>query len=471
METRLPPVRALLAPALFGLACTILTLLTIHAFGGSLPLEASGYRVDVPVAEASNLVAGSDVQISGVKVGQVAAIQRSGGHAVVTLNLDPEFAPLRSGAQAIVRTKTLLGEGYIEIAPGRADAPPVPEGGTLPAANVHRRVQLDEFLSTFSGPTRRRLRSLLGGLAEAYAGRAGALSDSIARAAPFTADLGGVLRAADRQRASLRRLIASAGDVMRAAGSRAGELRAAIEAGNRLLSATASVDGSLAATLRRLPPFLAQLRATADRLAAASPDLETAVRALEPAAPLLAPALREIEVSAPTFRSLFRALPATLRSGDRGLPSLKPISKAARRGFHGFYPTSRDLIPFMQLFARDRNALKILANVAAVNAGSFVSGTGQVVGYATGIASIWNETISGWKKKLPTNRQNPYPKPPDGLLDTGRIGVLKSYDCRHVHNPLYLPPTGTGAPPCILQGPWRFDGRSAFYPRLYRAPP
>jgi hypothetical protein len=124
----------------------------------------------------------------------------------------------------------------------------------------------------------------------------------------------------------------------------------------------------------------------------------------------------------------------------------------------------------MQLFAQNRAApADILANVADIGNGTFVGPGGLVVGYIPGIPSIWNETIGGWTHKLPTNRQNPYPQP-GALLETGQIGVLKAYDCRNTGNPLILPPTGTGAPPCFLQGPWTFDGKTAYYPRLLLAP-
>ena len=57
------------------------------------------------------------------------------------------------------------------------------------------------------------------------------------------------------------------------------------------------------------------------------------------------------------------------------------------------------------------------------------------------------------------------------LLDTAKIGTLKSFDCRNIHNVAYLPPTGTGTPPCIEMQPSEFEGRSKLYPRLELDPP
>lgn len=71
--------------------------------------------------------------------------------------------------------------------------------------------------------------------------------------------------------------------------------------------------------------------------------------------------------------------------------------------------------------------------------------------------------------KLPTNRSNPYPAPSaEGDIATGG---LRAYDCRNTGNPLVIPPTDTGSPPCKVQGPWTFDGKSAYYPRLQEAGP
>src|SRR5439155_27335740 len=123
METHTPHWRRLVLPAGFALACVVLPLLTFRGFGGKLPLEPKGYRFDIPLPRALNLVEGSDVQMSGVVIGRVAALRRQGNRAIATVEIDDQYAPVRSGAKAIVRAKTLLGEGYLELAPGPSTAP------------------------------------------------------------------------------------------------------------------------------------------------------------------------------------------------------------------------------------------------------------------------------------------------------------------------------------------------------------
>src|SRR5438094_238225 len=147
--------RRLLALAIgFSLLCIVLTIFTFRSFGGATPLASHGYRVHVPMPDSQTLLTGSDVRTSGVKIGKVVSVARSGNHAVVTIELGSQFVPMRSGASAIFREKTLLGEGYLEIAPGPPGAAPIPEDGYLAANQVRSAVTLGAFLSTFSPATR-----------------------------------------------------------------------------------------------------------------------------------------------------------------------------------------------------------------------------------------------------------------------------------------------------------------------------
>jgi virulence factor Mce-like protein len=458
-------------PGIVALACVILTGALLVAFGSSVPFAAQGYRVTVPIAQAQNLVPGSGVEIAGVRIGKVVSISTAPAGAEVQLQLQPRFAPLRVGAVAIARTKTLLGEGYVEIAPGSRNAPAVPDGGRLPASHVEPSVQLDQLLSTFGPSTRERLRSLFGGLAASLAGRDSQLSDALGHAAPVSESAGQVLATLDARRGDITRLIAAGAGIVDAVGSREGALESAVTAGDQVLAQTAARRRALAATVAELPGVEYQLHRTAGDVIAAGHDLDTALGDVSAVAPLVGPALRALDGAAPQLLGLFANLPAALAAGRLGLPALSAIAAAAERGFAQFYPTSRELIPFMQLFALEKLTPLIFANTDNVAAGSYVDAAGVPHTYGSGIITVWNESIAGWVKKLPTNRQNPYPEPPDSLLDTGRIGVIKSYDCRNIHNPLYLPPTGTGAPPCILQGPWTFDGVTGYYPRLKLAGP
>ena len=161
-----------------------------------------------------------------------------------------------------------------------------------------------------------------------------------------------------------------------------------------------------------------------------------------------------------------------MAAGNRGLPSLSRILRAAPSALKPAYPASRELIPFMQLLGLYRSSAVIgtLTNVGAVLNGKMVGPQGKIIGRAGGAAYLSNESIAGFVKKLPTNRSNAYPKA-DALDDIKRGGFLKRYDCRHTGNRALVPPIGSGVPPCVVQGPWEFNGVTAYYPRLQLAPP
>ncbi len=131
---------------------------------------------------------------------------------------------------------------------------------------------------------------------------------------------------------------------------------------------------------------------------------------------------------------------------------------------------SRQLIPFVQLAAvNGRSIVRALSNMgAAINGRSQLPG-GNFGSYVSASLSFWNEIVGGWTKKLPSNRSNPYPAP-DSAATIAR-GGLRAYDCRNVFNPPILPVIGTGVPDCKTQGPWEFNGKKRYYPRLELAAP
>ena len=100
------------------------------------------------------------------------------------------------------------------------------------------------------------------------------------------------------------------------------------------------------------------------------------------------------------------------------------------------------------------------ADVASVGQGKLVQADGPAHHFLAATTLVWNEAIGGYQKRLPSNRQNPYPAPDSENNIAHRD--LNAYDCRNIHNSPLVPviPPGTGAPPCVTQGPWTFNGLS-----------
>jgi virulence factor Mce-like protein len=464
MLTRIPSPRELLLPIAFALIAAVLAIGVWRGFGGVVPFQPQGYRITADLPEADSVLANSDVRIAGVDVGHVVSVESLGRRARVELEIDPEFAPLRRDARIVVRSKTLLGEGYLEVAPGDRKAAPIADGGRIPGSGVVRAQRLDDVLQAFPESTRRDMRRMLAGLAGAFDGRAMALNQALGRAPGVVGNLEAVARRLQRQQEPLRSLLGSSTDVFEALGSQDAALVGAIRQGSRVFATTAARDRDLAALVDALPPFLGDLRVASGRLQGASGDLRRAVAALRPTAPLVAPALVALRDDTKRLQAGFRKVAPAFRDTTKALPSVTRLLDGVGPSLANVHLAARQLLPFVQLSAASRdNFVANFANVAATFNGRTVVPGGKLGQYAGGWLTAWNEIVGGWTKKLPTNRANPYPRP--GATDEMARGGLQSYDCRNQNNPLILPPFG-GAPPCKTQGPWTFNGKSASYPRL-----
>src|SRR6476659_7211534 len=144
METSAPSIPKILTMVLFALSCVGLLLFLWLSFGGKIPFNPQGYQVRVSFTNAGELATQADVRIAGVSVGKV--IQKSldpqGNRTIATIQLNNQYAPLHQDAKAILRTKTIIGETYVEITPGSSQAPPIRDGGMLARSQVEPAVQL-----------------------------------------------------------------------------------------------------------------------------------------------------------------------------------------------------------------------------------------------------------------------------------------------------------------------------------------
>src|SRR3954452_14822717 len=110
MPKQAPTFTRLAAMFVFALSCFGLLLFLWLAFGGTIPLKPKGYRFQTTFAEATQLAREADVRISGVPVGKVKTIEPNTktGRTTAVIEMESEYAPVKSDARAILRQKTLL---------------------------------------------------------------------------------------------------------------------------------------------------------------------------------------------------------------------------------------------------------------------------------------------------------------------------------------------------------------------------
>ena len=161
----------------------------------------------------------ADVRISGVPVGKVKKItpNKRTGRSDVVIQLQSRYAPLPSDARAILRQKTLLGETYVELTPGRNSAQPIPEGGALASTQVSETVELDEILRSFDPETRADFQQWMQTQAQAIGGRGQDLNDALGNLAPFAEDTATIVDVLNRQEEALSQLVANTGIVFQRA--------------------------------------------------------------------------------------------------------------------------------------------------------------------------------------------------------------------------------------------------------------
>src|SRR6476620_9345582 len=136
MSKKAPSTTQLLVITGFALSCFGILLFLWITFGGPTPFKAKSYEVSVPFEEAAQLAQQSDVRISGVNIGKVKSIDRDPGKlAIAKLEIDDKYAPLPQETRAILRTKTLLSETYVELSPGDSAGPKMEDGDELAKAN------------------------------------------------------------------------------------------------------------------------------------------------------------------------------------------------------------------------------------------------------------------------------------------------------------------------------------------------
>jgi virulence factor Mce-like protein len=414
VNTKPPSRGGLTALGIFVLACFCLTMFMLLTFGGAIPLQPKSWRVLVPVTDASLIARQADVRIAGVNVGKVIDrhLDSDQEHTILTLEVDPEYAPLKTSTRAVLRLKTILGEGFVELTPG-SGTELLDDGDTLPEAQAGTTVRLDDFLRTFDEPTRNNLASWLIEQGKGVEGGAGEISATLAQLEPLGQYGGDVLEILQRQGDDLTTLIRDGGGSLAALTERRGQLRGLVRNAGRVFSTTAQRDRALADTFRELPPFLRETRTTVNRLAAFSGTATPLAVQLQPAARLLTPVLEESSRLAPSLKRLLVGIGPLAAASRTGLPAvgeaLRPTVPLLRR----LKPYLGTLIPVIDYVNEYRNELSgLFGNVGAATQATLPAADGSgPLHYARASLPINPESLAFFPKRLPSNRSNAYPRP------------------------------------------------------------
>jgi|SRR5579862_2548750 len=117
---------------LLGFAALLFLTTQLPASGVKLGAAKAGYHVTADFDDIGDLKVGSEITMSGVRIGEVSSIRYDSKayKAVVRLRIDPQFTHIPDDSYASIQTQGLLGGKYIGISPGGSDQF-LKDGGTI----------------------------------------------------------------------------------------------------------------------------------------------------------------------------------------------------------------------------------------------------------------------------------------------------------------------------------------------------
>jgi len=439
MIKRAPSPAQLISMIVFTFSCFALILFLWVSFGGPVPLKPQGYRVNVSFNEAVQLATEADVRISGVPVGKVKKVEPEQGQTNATLEIQPRYAPLPDDVKAILRSKTLLGETYVELSPGTKGDPTIPEGGSIPSAQVSSQVQLDEVIRTFDPATRAAFGDWLIGQSDAVKGHGDQLNQAFGVLPMFFTDANSLMDVLRRQDKALSRLFANTADIFEAIDSRPGQLTELILTSNRLLRVTANRSQQLTETFNEFPAFLRETRQTISQFEDFADGTQNLIKNTGEFADASSPIMKKSVRVTNDARLLVNSLEPMLDKADAGLPATNEFLKLAQPTLAQLDPFLANLNPVLEFVGKyQRELTAFAANDAAAAQAQFSPGANRRQGeasfghYLRAFATLTPDTLAYYPNKTTKTRSNAYPVPgwydrlAQGLqvFDAGACGTI-----------------------------------------------
>src|SRR6478672_3358448 len=481
MQKSAPTLPKLLTMVVFALTCFGLLLFLWISFGGPVPLQPQGYRVKVAFPEAAQLGLEADVRVAGVSVGKVVKKDVDSAHpnrTIATLQLTNKFSPLSQDARAILRQKTLLGETYVELTPGNASGPKVPEGGWLKDSHVAKTVELDEVFQALDPVTRRAFQnwqqSMAKGIGTGANSRGRDLNDAFGNLPGFSEDATDVLQVLDEQSGDVQRLVKNTGVVFGALNENEAQLHNLITNSSDVFEATQKEKEALAQTFHIFPTFLDESKATMAKLETFSRNTDPLVRELQPAMRDLKPTLQDTRALAPDLVHLFRNLGPLITASKTGLPALRDVLNSTNPVLQQLQPFLENLNPVLQWLEYNQ---RLVGDFIGNGAGALVDTVPvrrpdiEIGHYLRQFGPIGPETVAIYPNRPSSNRGNAY-LPPTAYSGPQRAQqmIVPSFDCKNTKSggpETTQYPDKSGDPSCWTAPPAAYPpGNKSEYPHI-----
>lgn len=302
--------------------------------------------------DASPLVAGNTVKSAGVIVGEITDIAVEDGVAAVTMELDPSVLPINEDATATIRAKSLLGERYVDLDPGSADASAMEMPGELSVRQTDRAVDIQDVLDSLDEPTATSLSTLLTTFGEGTAGQGRNIRKTLTALSPTLLDLDQVGAILNEQNDVLLRLLERVTPVTEALADDQGRsLDRVVAASDSALGSVAAQRQALDQALLRLPEALRAFRTTVQQVTGLGDDATATLNGLRPVTSQLPAISKELRAFANAADPALAALPGVLRRAERLIDNAAPVVEGLApgvRGLRGASPAARRLVEEIQ---------------------------------------------------------------------------------------------------------------------------
>jgi phospholipid/cholesterol/gamma-HCH transport system substrate-binding protein len=316
-------------------------------------VSGDAYTVTAEFENAGQLVGGNEVVVAGQRVGSVEQIELSEDNgALVTFTVDDEYAPLKRGTTATVRSPSLsqIAGRQVQLTlppdgggdpsyPGgtRGAGEEIPDGGRLTRAETVSAVDLDQIFNTLDDRTVRNLKKVIKGFEISYDGVGKQANKGFRYLNPFLSTSRRFFGELNRDDRALQQLIVDGSKLSGALAERAPDLEQLVGNLNRFQGALARQKTSLATAVAEFPDFMRNANTTFVNLRATLDDVDPLVDASKPVAIRLRPFFSEFRGAAadlvPTVRDLDQLV---LRPGEANdLVDLNRLQPAVTRAALG----------------------------------------------------------------------------------------------------------------------------------------
>ncbi|MDQ2631872.1 MAG: MlaD family protein [Actinomycetota bacterium] len=266
----------------------------------SLPawLPVVGEEFDEITAEFSTAQAvtagqGQSVNIAGIEIGKVASVELEDGHAVVGMDIEPEYMELiHPNAELLLRPKTNLNDMTVEIDPGSGKEH-IEDGAHFPLNQTEPNTNLEGFLSTLDADTRSYIQLLVAGGAQGIGGRGKQVSNAFRRFQPFVHYIAKLNKAVAARRVELARVITNFGELTTELGRNDATIQRFVTSSRAALGNFANQQESVQAAFEEFPSSLQAARA----------GLASSNRFSQVAYPTLIQLIPQAQALTPAFRA------------------------------------------------------------------------------------------------------------------------------------------------------------------------